>query len=154
MGIFDEFVQGVNREISRVQSRSQEMLQAYNLNSRVRSLEGQRTAILIEIGRMVFDKYQRHLEVSEDSLRDKSNQIVELEHQITVLKAELDAIHAQSDPNTSASQKADYKAGYTTTPGFTCPHCQAPANVDKGFCPACGGSLKETPKDGNGSQSS
>jgi len=142
MGVFDELVQGVNREIARVQSRSQEMLHAYNLSSQIRRLEGKKTSTLIEIGRMVFEKHQQKVDVSDESLKAKTDEIVELEHQITVLQAELDALKVQSDPNASASQKAEYKAGCGPTPGFTCPSCQAPANMDKSFCPSCGGSLK------------
>jgi hypothetical protein len=143
MGIFDEFVQGINREISKVQNRSQEMLQTYNLNSRIRTLEGKRTASMIEIGRLVFEKYERGNDVSEETLKQKTREIVEMEHEITSIKAELDILAAQSDPDTSASQKAEYQAGYKTTPGFECPHCHAPASRDRSFCPACGGNLKE-----------
>jgi SMC interacting uncharacterized protein involved in chromosome segregation len=142
MGIFDEFVQGVGREISKVQARSQEMLQAYNLNSQIRTLEGKKSALLIEIGRLIFEKYQRQMEISDERLKAKTEEIVDIEHQVTVLQAELDALKVQSDPNTTASQRAQYQAGYNPTPGFTCPHCQAPANVEKSFCPACGGCLQ------------
>lgn len=142
MGIFDELVQGVSREISKVQSRSQEMLQVYNLNSQIRTLEGKKSALLIEIGKLVFEKYQRQADVSEDKVKAKTEEIVDLEHQITVLQAELDAVKVQADPNTSASERSQYQAGYNPTPGFTCPHCQAPANMEKSFCPACGGTLQ------------
>jgi hypothetical protein len=153
MGIFDEFVQGINREISRVQNRSQEMLQTYNLNSRVRTLEGKRTASMIEIGRLIFDKYERGADVSEETLKQKTKEIVEVELEITSIKAELDILAAQSDPNTSASQKAEYQAGYKSTPGFECPHCHAPASRDRSFCPACGGNLKDESGNGGGNGS-
>src|SRR5688572_8614826 len=152
MGIFDEFVQGVNRELTRVQSRSQEMIQTYNINSQVRTLEGRKTASMIEIGRMVFEKYEKGTDVTEEALQAKVKEIVDLEHEITILMADLEALRAQSDPNMSASQKAEFKAGYTPTPGFTCPHCQAPANMDKTFCPACGGTLREESKEQSGKE--
>ncbi len=144
MGLIDDFVQGVNREISRVQSRGQEMMQSYQLSSQIRVLEGKKSATLIEIGRLVFEKYQRAVEVSEDRLIEKAKEITGYEQEITVLQAELDQLKAQYDPDRPASQRAEAKAGYTATPGFVCPHCQAPAAADKSFCPACGGSLKES----------
>lgn len=155
MGIFDDLVQGIGREFNKVQSRSAEMMRIHNLSSQIRTLEGKKTAVLIEIGRLVFDKYQRGLEVAEEALLDKTREIVAHEHEITGLQAELESLRAQSDPNASASQKAEYKAGYAPTAGFNCPHCQAPANVDKSFCPACGCSLKEkSDSGGNGCSSS
>lgn len=141
MGILDDFVQGVGREISRVQTRSQEMLQTYTLNSQIRTLEGKITAAFIEIGRLVYDRYERKQEVSEDTLKEKTQEIVKHEQEIVVLRAELEALRVQSDPNAPASQKSEVKAGYAPTPGFCCPHCQAPANIEKSFCPACGGDL-------------
>jgi hypothetical protein len=157
MGLFDDLVQGISREISRVQAKSAEMLQTYSLSNQIRTLEGKVTATFIEIGRLVFDKYQRNLEVSDDLLKEKTDEIVKCEQEIASLKAELEAIKAQYSPDTPASQRADARAGYTPTPGFECPHCHAPANVDKAFCPLCGGSLKEAAEkagSGNGDSSS
>ncbi len=157
MSIFDDLVQGINREITRVQAKSQEMLQTYNLSSQIRSLEGRVSALFIEIGKLVFDKYQRDQDVSEELLKEKTEEIVKCEREIASLKAELEATRAQFSPDTPASQRADAKAGYTPTPGFTCPHCQAPASTDKAFCPLCGGSLKDladaAKPEGNGDSS-
>src|SRR3990167_1353351 len=102
MGIFDDIVQGVGREISRVQTRSQEMLQTYTLNSQIRTLEGKITATFIEIGRLVYDRYERKQEVSEDTLKGKTQEIVKHEQEIVVLKAELEALRVQSDPDAPA----------------------------------------------------
>ncbi|SRR5579875_1120007 len=142
MGLIDDLIQGVNREITKVQTRGQEMMQTYQLNSQIRHLEGKKTATLIEIGRMIYEKYQRSADVSEEQIVGKTKEIVDYEHEITSLQAELEQVKAQFDPNRTASQRAEAKAGYTPTPGFTCPHCQAPAASDKQFCPACGGSLR------------
>ena len=144
MGIFDELVTGINREIAKVQSRSQEMIETYNMTSQVKALEGKITATFIEIGRLVYDKYQRHQEVLEDTLKEKTKAIALYEQEITVLKSDIEARRAIYDPNTPASQKADAKAGCAPTPGFLCPHCQAPANKEKTFCPLCGGSLEDS----------
>jgi prefoldin subunit 5 len=143
MGLFDDVVQGINREITKVQSRGQEMMQTYQLNSQIRSLEGKKTATLIDIGRLVFEKYQRAAEVSEETLIEKAKEITGYDHEIAELQTQRDQMQAQYDPSRSASERAEAKAGYKTTPGFVCPHCQAPASRDKAFCPSCGGSLKE-----------
>ena len=59
MGLFDDVVQGIQSEFVKVQNRGQEMMQTYQLNNQIRALEGKKTAALIEIGRLVFEKYQR-----------------------------------------------------------------------------------------------
>ncbi len=143
MGLFDDVVQGIQSEFVKVQNRGQEMMQTYQLNNQIRALEGKKTAALIEIGRLVFEKYQRAIDVPEDKLIEKAKEIGGYEHEMAALQAELDKVRVQFDPGKTASERAEAKAGYATTPGFTCPHCHCPASRSKSFCPACGGSLKE-----------
>lgn len=143
MGLIDDFVQNVSKEVGKVQARSQEMLQGYNLGSQIRELERKKSTKLLEIGRLICDKYQRHVEVDEAILKDKVNEIVGYEHEITLLQNELDSMRMANDPNTPASKRADAKAGFTPTPGFECPRCHAPASKDKQFCPTCGEPLKK-----------
>jgi hypothetical protein len=144
MTIFDDLVQGVGREVTKVQARSQEMLQAYNLQNQIKDLERKRTAKLLELGRLVCDKYVRDESITEDVFKDKANEVVAFEHEIGILQAEIDQMKLSSDPNAPASTKADAKAGFTPTPGYQCPRCQAPASRDKSFCPVCGESLKKS----------
>ncbi|HEY9682567.1 MAG TPA: zinc ribbon domain-containing protein [Oculatellaceae cyanobacterium] len=144
MSIFDDLVQGVGREVTKVQARSQEMLHAYNLQNQIKDIERKRTAKLLELGRMVCDKYVRGEEISEDVFKDKANEVIAFEHEIGILQAEIDQSKVASDPNASASAKAEAKAGFTPTPGYQCPRCQAPASRDKSFCPVCGESLKKS----------
>jgi hypothetical protein len=150
MSILDDLVQGINKEFGKVQNKSQEMIQIYTLSSRMRALERKKATLLLEIGRLVYDKYQRDSEITEEALRDKTSEIVACETEIAVLQAEVEALQAAHDPNLSASQKSEAKAGYKATPGFTCPHCQAQANLQKSFCPSCGGSLEEARRAFNG----
>lgn len=140
--IIDDLLQNITKEVGKVQARSQEMLQSYNLNGQVRELERKKTAKLLEIGRLICDKYQKDLNVSEDLLKDKVNEITGYEQEIVVLQSELDSMKMQHDPNVSSTQKAEAKAGYTPTPGYECPRCHAPANKEKSFCPLCGETLK------------
>lgn len=142
MTIFDDLVQGITKEVSKVQTRSQDMLQSYNLQNQVKDLERKRTAKLLEIGRLVCDKHQRSASVPDDLLKDKTNEIAGYEHEIGLLQAEIDSLKQSADPNASSATKADAKAGYTPTPGFECPRCQAPANREKSFCAVCGEPLK------------
>jgi hypothetical protein len=144
MTIFDDLVQGITKEVSKVQTRSQEMLQSYNLVNQVKDLERKRTAKLLEIGRLVCDKYQRTAEVPDDLLKDKTNEIAGYEHEIGLLQAEIDSLKTTLDPNAPNSSRTDAKAGYTPTPGYECPRCQAPANRDKSFCAVCGEALKHS----------
>jgi hypothetical protein len=143
MTIFDDLIQGVGREVSKVQARSQEMLQAYNLQNQIKDLERKRTAKLLELGGLVCDKYARDAHSDDDVFKDKSNEVVALEHEIGILQAEIDQLKIASDPNAPASAKADAKAGFNPTPGYQCPRCQAPASKEKSFCPVCGESLKK-----------
>lgn len=141
MGIFDELVTGLSKEITRVQSRSQEMVKGYALNSQIRTLERRKSGILTELGRMVFDKYERHLEISEENFKSRTEEIADIDDEIADLQEELEAMQLANDPTASASQKSQAKAGYRPTSGFTCPKCEAPANENKPFCPSCGCSL-------------
>jgi hypothetical protein len=144
MTIFDDLIQGVGREVTKVQARSQEMLHSYNLQNQIKDIERKRTTKLLELGRMVCDKYVRGEEISEDVFKDKANEVIAFEHEIGILQAEIDQSKVASDPNASASAKAEAKAGFTATPGYQCPRCQAPASRDKSFCPVCGESLKKS----------
>jgi hypothetical protein len=142
MGILDDVVQVVTKEVNKVQTRSQEMLQTYNLTSQIREAERKRSAKLLEIGKLIFDKYHRNVNVLEETLKEKVSEIVICEQDINELTAELESMRMANDPNAPASKRAEAKAGYNATPGFECPRCHASANRDKSFCPTCGESLK------------
>jgi hypothetical protein len=143
MGILDEFANSINREINKVQSRSQEMFQGLALTSQIRTLERRKAALFVEVGHLAFDKYQKGAEISEEAFRSKTREIADCNHEIEVLQAELQAIQAQYSPDASASTRSEAKAGFRPTPGAQCPHCQAPADLSKSFCPSCGGSLAD-----------
>lgn len=147
MSIFDDVCNTISKEVGKVQTRSQEMMQQFNLNGQIRDLEKKKSAKLLEIGKAICDKYQRNQEVSEDSLKDKVNEIAGFEHEIELLTAELDGLRAAADPSSSTSQKAEAKAGFTPTPGYECPSCHAPASKDKSFCPSCGETLSAKKED-------
>lgn len=144
MGLIDDFVQGVSREVSKVQTRGQEMMQGFNLQSQLRELERKKTAKLLEIGRLICDKYTRDVEVSEDVLKDKAHEVAGYDDEMAILQNELDSLKTVNDPSTPTSKRSEQKAGYNPTPGFECPSCHAPAARDKTFCPACGEKLKKT----------
>ena len=133
---------GIGKEFEKVQNKSQEIMQNFNLQNQVKDIERKRNAKLLEIGRMVCDKYLRSQEVTEDQLKDKANEIAGYEHEMSLLQSEIDTAKTAQDPNSAASTRADAKAGYSPTPGFDCPRCHAPANREKAFCPLCGESLK------------
>src|SRR5277367_759696 len=147
MGLIDDFVQNVSKEVGKVQARSQEMLQGYNLTGQIRDLERKKTAKLLEIGRAMCDKYTNNKDVSEESIKDKVSEVSGYDHEILLLQTELDSMRVANDPDQPASKRADAKAGFNPTPGYECPSCHAPASKDKSFCPACGGSLKRSADD-------
>jgi DNA-directed RNA polymerase subunit M/transcription elongation factor TFIIS len=148
MTMIDDVLNGIGKEFEKVQSKSQEIMQSYNLATQVKELERKRTAKLLELGRLVCDKYLRSADVTEDVLKDKANEVAGYEHEISIMQSEIDTMKTATDPNTPASAKADAKAGYSHSPGFECPKCHAPANRDKAFCPLCGSALKGSNGDG------
>lgn len=141
MSLFDELVTGLNREIGKVQNKTSEMIQTYTISSQIRVIERRKAALFVEIGHLIFDKYQRNLDISDEALRSKTIEISECEREITALQAELEAMEMQASPDVCTAKKSEAKAGYRPTPGAECPHCQAPADLDKSFCPSCGGKL-------------
>ncbi len=143
MGLFDDVVKNVQSTVSKLQNTSQEVVQTVSINSRINSLEAKKTASFTNIGRLIYDKYAKGDEVSEDLLKEKVKEIDEIQKEIDVLKADLAGMKAQHDPDVPRSAKADSKAGYTPTPGFECPTCHAPAARDKHFCVYCGSTLGE-----------
>jgi chromosome segregation ATPase len=96
VGILDQVVDGIGRELTKIQSRSEEMLHIHNLKSQIRTLEGRCTALLIEIGRMVFDKYQRNVNVGDEAFISKTQELSSLEHDITSLRSEIDAMRGNT----------------------------------------------------------
>lgn len=141
MSIIDDVVNGVSKEVNKIQERGQEMFQSFNLSSQVRDLERKKSSKLIELGRLIVDKYHGGKEVSEDQIQERVSEVVGYDDQINILKAEMDSIKAANDPSTPQSTRAETKAGFRPTPGFECHRCHAPASRDKKFCPACGESL-------------
>jgi len=144
MSLIDDLMQGLTRGVGEVKVRSQELMQAYNLQQEMKELERKKTAKFVEIGRLIYDKYERQDNLDEEVFKERVREIVIIEKDLVQLQAELDSLQAQSDPNIPASKKADVKAGYTATPGISCPKCHAPANKEKSFCPTCGEPLKQT----------
>lgn len=141
MGFIDDVMKNINQGINDIQNKSQEMMQQMNINTRLRSLEERKQQLLINIGQLVYDKYEKGDEVSEDLLREKVKEIAGIERDIDLAKQELNQVKVDSEA--PRSQKAAHSAGYKPTPGFACPHCGAPANSSKFYCVSCGGSLKD-----------
>jgi rRNA maturation endonuclease Nob1 len=143
VSIIDNLVNTIQKEVGKVQEKSQEMMQGFNLSNQIKELERKKNARLIEIGRAIFDKYEHQKEVTEETLKDWVAECAALDHEMAVLQAELDQTKVKNDPDATPAQKAEAKAGYSASPGFTCHACGAPANRDKPFCPGCGASVKD-----------
>jgi hypothetical protein len=141
MGFIDDVMKNINQGINDIQNKSQEVMTNISLSNRINTLEGKKTALLINIGQLVYDKYEKGDEVSEELLKDKCKELTLLEKEIEAARVELKQTRAEGDA--PRSEKAAHQAGYKPTPGFQCPHCGAPANSGKFYCVACGGSLKE-----------
>ena len=156
MGLLDDVVKGVNSGIkqvgdglNKIQNKSQEMMQSVSLQNRLTSLEAKKSVALTNLGKLVYDKYEKGDEVGDDVIKRKTTEIAEVEKEIELVKEELSTIKVSNDPDTPQATKSENMAGYARTPGFTCPHCEAPANQEKLFCAFCGGELR-SPKSSNG----
>jgi len=154
VSILSDVVDNISKEVSKVQERSQEMLQGFNINTQIRELERKKTKVLAELGELVVDKHHRDKDISEEAVKEKVAEVVGYEDQINILKEELDTVNVQRDPNASRAKKEAAKAGYKSTPGFKCPDCGTPASKEKKFCPACGGSLGAEAEASNDSKDS
>ncbi len=149
MGFIDEVVKGVNTgikqvgdTINKVQEKSQEMMQNASQQSRLTSLEAKKAVALENLGKLIYDKYERGDEVGEDVIKRKTTEIAEIEKEMELVRAEVKAYEEAHDPDAARRTKSESKAGYARTPGFECPHCHEPANQEKLFCAFCGGELK------------
>ena len=141
MGIMDDVLKNLNQGISEIQNKTQEAMNSLSISSRINSLEAKKNALFINIGQLIYDKYEKGDEVSEDLLKDKAKEITAIEKEIDTARGELKSM--KLEPDAPRAEKAAHQAGYKPTPGFHCPHCGAPANSSKFFCVSCGGSLKE-----------
>ncbi len=90
MTIFNDLVNGIGKEFEKVQSKSQEIMQSYNLTTQIKDLERKRNVKLIEIGRLVCDKYTKSADVSEDVLKDEANEVAGYDHEMMLLQSEVD----------------------------------------------------------------
>ncbi|HEY9791681.1 MAG TPA: hypothetical protein V6D22_14855 [Candidatus Obscuribacterales bacterium] len=153
MGFIDDVMKNINQGINDIQNKSQEVMTNISLSNRINTLEGKKTALLINIGQLIYDKYEKGDEVSDELLKDKCKELALIEKDIDAARVELKQQRVEGDA--PRSEKAAQQAGYKPTPGFQCPHCGAAANSSKFYCVACGGSLKEAQASGsNGGTSS
>ncbi len=142
MGFIDDVMKNINQGINDIQNKSQDVMQQVSINARIRSLEERKQQLLVNIGQLIYDKYEKGDEVSDELLREKVKELAGLEKDIEIARQELATVKVDTDA--PKGQKAAHSAGYKPTPGFVCPHCAAPANSSKFYCVACGGALKET----------
>ncbi|MGH7194308.1 MAG: hypothetical protein ACREJM_12375 [Candidatus Saccharimonadales bacterium] len=140
-------MKNINQGINDIQNKSQEVMTNISLSNRINTLEGKKTALLINIGQLIYDKYEKGDEVSEELLKDKCKELALIEKDIEAARIELKQTRVEGDA--PRSEKAAHQAGYKPTPGFQCPHCGAAANSSKFYCVACGGSLKEAQTSGS-----
>jgi hypothetical protein len=147
VSIIDNVLNSVAKEVSKVQTRSQEMMQGFNLQNQVNELERKKNAKFMEIGRLIYQKHHDSKDVSEEVIKERCSEVTAINHEISVLQAEIDQLKLKNDPDATPSQKAEAKAGFKASPDYVCPSCHAPASREKPFCPACGESLKPKEKD-------
>ena len=79
MGFIDDVMKNINQGINDIQNKSQDVMQTVSINARIRSLEERKQQLLVNIGQLVYDKYEKGDEVSEDLLREKVKELAGLE---------------------------------------------------------------------------
>jgi len=147
VSIIDNVVNTVAKEVSKLQSGCNDIVQGFSLQNQVEALERKKTVKLAEIGRLVYSKTVDGKDVSDEVIAERCSEVTALSHEIAVLQSEIDQMKAKADPDATPSQKAEARAGFKTSPDYNCPSCHAPASREKPFCPACGESLKPTKSD-------
>ena len=86
MGFIDDIAKTVQNTVSgvasEIQNKSQEVMTQLSVNNRINSLEGKKTALLLNIGNLIYDKYEKGDEVSEELLKEKVKEIAQIEKDI------------------------------------------------------------------------
>ena len=78
MSIIDNVLNSVAKEVSKVQSRSQEMMQGFSLQNQVNELERKKNAKFMEIGRMIYDRQHHKKEVSDEVIDERCAEVTAL----------------------------------------------------------------------------
>lgn len=99
MGLFDDVVQGLGKEITNIKTRSQKMLDCYNLGQEIAELKQQKINQLASIGKLIYDNYQQQINIGEESITQTCKAIAVLEQDIAHLQKQLDDLkQAKTSP--------------------------------------------------------
>lgn len=143
MSLIDNVFNTVAKEVNKVQTRSQELMQGLNLQNQINEIERRKNAKLLELGKLVFDHHHNNKPCSDEVIKERCAEVAAFDHEMAILQTELDQIKVKNNPDATPSQKAEAKAGYSASPNFFCPGCGSPASRDKAFCPSCGEKLTD-----------
>jgi len=104
MGLIDELMQSLSKDVDKIKVRAQTMLDAYNLSHEIKELQSQKTDRLLSIGKFIYDKYQQQTSPTEEPLQQHCTDIAALEKDIRHLQNRLDDLKMQTN---SADQSND-----------------------------------------------
>ena len=110
VSLIDNVFNSVAREVNKVQTRSQDLMQTMSLQNQINELERRKTMRLAEIGKVVFDEKHNHAPAREDEVKRLCDEVASLEAEMAVLQAEIDKVKAKNDPDATPSQKAEASA--------------------------------------------
>ena len=103
MGLVDDVIQNLNKEVNNIKARSHMLLKVYNLSQEIKDLEQQKTVRLTSIGTVIYDKYQKQIMPDDESLQRRCVEIAALEQDITRLQKQLADLKEQK--NSRANSK-------------------------------------------------
>jgi ubiquinone biosynthesis protein UbiJ len=105
MGLIDDVIQTLGKDVSRIKARAQIMLKAYNLGQEIKDLQQQKTDALALIGGVIYSQYQQQIMPKDESLQQKCSEIAALEKDISHLQVELDSLKMQENSSSNEESK-------------------------------------------------
>ncbi len=136
--LLEKFKVGLNKGLRIVNVRSKEAYDVLKTKNQIQGKNRHKRKLIEELGSAVFRTYKHKGNVSEDSIKNKCQDILNLESEIDSLNEEIKNIHENA-------QKELGKLKAITKPNDVI-KCECGAEVEKGLekCPQCGKELEKS----------
>ncbi|NIP38540.1 MAG: hypothetical protein GWO07_06595 [Candidatus Dadabacteria bacterium] len=136
--ILDKFKAGLNRGLRIVNVRSKEAYDVLKTKNSIQGKNRHKRKLVEELGNAVFRTYKHKGNISEDSIKNKCEDILNLESQIDDLEVEIQNIHENA-----LKELGKLKAITKPANSAKC-ECGAEVSEDTDKCPECGKELNKS----------
>lgn len=134
---FEKLKQGLNKGVTTASVRSQEILHANRLRSKIADCERQKKDALTEFGMTVCTMLDNG-HIDEDVLRVARKAIASFDDQIAEKQHELARVHAEADQALAEPEAEPQTASPATGPVSSTCVCGATLTAGTKFCGSCG----------------